>query len=49
MTEVEKLCDRIGIIHGGRLRTEGTLDDLRKRYAKSNLEEIFVEASGDGR
>src|ERR1700722_7869534 len=49
MTEVEKLCDRIGIIHGGRLRTEGTLDDLRRRYAQSSLEEIFVQVSGDAR
>jgi len=49
MTEAEKLCDRIGIIHGGRLCTEGTLGDLRTKYAKSNLEEIFVEVSGDAR
>src|ERR1017187_3751171 len=31
MTEVEKLCDHIGIIHGGRLLAEGTLADLRQR------------------
>lgn len=49
MTEVEKLCDRIGIIHGGKLRTEGTLGEMRDRYRKDNLEEVFVEVSGDGR
>lgn len=48
MTEAEKLCDRIGIIHGGRLRAEGSLDDLRQRYRKDSLEEIFVAVSGDG-
>jgi sodium transport system ATP-binding protein len=49
MTEVEKLCDRIGIIHDGRLRTEGTLDELLAQYRCSNLEEVFVKVSGDGR
>jgi sodium transport system ATP-binding protein len=48
MTEVEKLCDRIGIIHGGQLRAEGTLEEMRDRYRKESLEEIFVEVSGDG-
>jgi hypothetical protein len=29
MSEAEKLCDVIGIIHGGALRAEGTLAELR--------------------
>lgn len=49
MSEVEKLCDRIGIIHNGRLCAEGTLDEMRDRYRKESLEEIFVEVSGDAR
>src|SRR6266699_1582456 len=43
MSEVEKLCDHIGIIHGGRLLAEGTLPDLRQRFGKQDLEDIFVE------
>src|ERR1700688_251275 len=43
MSEVEKLCDRIGIIHGGQLLIEGTLADLRLRFGKQELEDIFVE------
>ena len=43
MSEVEKLCDRIGIIHDGRLLAEGTLADLRQRFEKQDLEDIFVE------
>src|SRR5579863_10414791 len=43
MSEVEKLCDHIGIIHGGKLLTEGTLAELRERYGKQDLEDIFVE------
>ncbi len=42
MSEAEKLCDAIGIIHDGRILVEGTLEDLRRRYAQHDLEEIFV-------
>jgi sodium transport system ATP-binding protein len=42
MSEVEKLCDRIGIIHGGLLLAEGTLADLRQKYGMQDLEDIFV-------
>jgi sodium transport system ATP-binding protein len=43
MSEVEKLCDTIGIIHDGKLLTEGTLEKLRQQYGESDLEEIFVK------
>jgi sodium transport system ATP-binding protein len=46
MAEVEKLCDIIGIIHGGRLVAEGTLPELRQRYGEQDMEEIFVKAVG---
>jgi sodium transport system ATP-binding protein len=46
MSEVEKLCDMIGIIHDGKLLTEGTLGQLRERYAEQDLEEIFVKVVG---
>jgi sodium transport system ATP-binding protein len=43
MSEVEKLCDVIGIIHDGKLLTEGTLGELREKYGEKDLEEIFVK------
>ena len=43
MSEVEKLCDHIGIIHGGRLLAEGTLAELRRRFGMQDLEDIFVK------
>jgi sodium transport system ATP-binding protein len=46
MSEVEKLCDTVGIIHGGRLVAEGTLTELRDRFAEADMEEIFVKAVG---
>ncbi len=46
MSEIEKLCDRIGIIHDGQLVAEGTLSELQQRYAETDMEEIFVKAVG---
>ena len=46
MSEVEKLCDTIGIIHNGRLVAEGTLAALKERYRQPDMEEIFVAAVG---
>ncbi len=43
MSEVEKLCDAIGIIHDGKLLTEGTLAELRAKYGEQDLEEVFVK------
>ena len=43
MTEVEKLCDRIGIIHRGRLVDVGSIDELKKRHQGESLEEVFVK------
>jgi len=42
MSEVERLCDRIGILHDGRLRAVGTLEELRELTSKQYLEEIFM-------
>lgn len=43
MSEVEKLCDTIGIIQSGKLLTEGTLTELRAKHGEHDLEEIFVK------
>src|ERR1700732_2866039 len=43
MSEVEKLCDVIGIIQNGKLFAEGTLQQLRDNYGEQDLEEIFVK------
>ncbi len=49
MSEVEKLCDQIGIIHNGKLLTEGTLANLKERHSLNDLEDIFVKMVGDGK
>jgi sodium transport system ATP-binding protein len=47
MSEVEKLCDTIGIIHNGKLLAEGSLEELRTRYKETDMEEIFVKVVGE--
>jgi sodium transport system ATP-binding protein len=43
MSEVEKLCDRVGIMHEGKLLAEGTLPELRARFGMQDLEDLFVK------
>jgi len=42
MSEAEKLCDRIAIIHGGRILACDTLANLRTSTGEHYLEDIFV-------
>jgi len=42
MSEVEKLCDRIAIVHRGQLLALGTLDSLRELTGQHYLEDIFL-------
>lgn len=39
----EKLCDRVAIIHKGRLIAIGTVDELRHGDNRDSLENIFLE------
>ena len=42
MSEAEKLCDRIAIIHQGRILALGTLEEHRQATGQHYLEDIFV-------
>jgi len=46
MSEAEKLCDRIAIIHRGRILASDTLEGLRDRTGGHYLEDIFVHFVG---
>lgn len=48
MSEVERLCDRVVIIHKGRLVENGTIHYLKLKYDNDNLEEIFMRLIGGG-
>ena len=41
LSEAERLCDRIGVIHAGRMLAVGTLDELRERTGTEWLEDVF--------
>lgn len=44
---VERLCDRVAIIHQGRVVTEGTMTELRS--GSETLEDLFVRTVGGAR
>ncbi len=43
MREVEKLCDRVAIIHKGRILAEGPVAELVQRYNQLDMEELFFD------
>src|SRR5262249_36673094 len=47
MNEVERLCDRVGIIHRGRIMAMGTPDELIAQTGTSDLETAFVRIVGE--
>ncbi|MGY0374594.1 ABC transporter ATP-binding protein [Clostridium sp. JNZ J1-5] len=47
MIEVEKLCDRIIIIHKGRVIEEGTVESLKAKYKNDDMESIFMDLVGE--
>ena len=42
MREVEKLCDRVLILHRGHVLAEGA-SRMRERYRERDLEELFFQ------
>lgn len=43
MREVEKLCDRIAIIHKGRILAAGTIEELAEEHNEPDMEELFFD------
>jgi ABC-2 type transport system ATP-binding protein len=43
--EVETVCDRVAILHEGKLKVEGRVHDLMEQY-HANLEQIFLRIIG---
>lgn len=43
MLEIEFLSDRVAFIHKGEILDIGNPKELKEKYKKSNLEEVFVE------
>ncbi|WP_024620086.1 ABC transporter ATP-binding protein [Metaclostridioides mangenotii] len=43
MEEAETLCDKIIMIHQGRVIAQGTSEELKQKTDKSNLRDVFIE------
>ncbi len=46
MLEVENTCDRVALVSDGKIVTEGTPQELKRRYDAENLEDVFVKVVG---
>ena len=44
LSDVEELCDRIGIVHMGRLAYLGTPEELKQQHGATSLEKAFLVA-----
>ena len=48
MDVVERVCDRIVIISGGRVIADGTFEQLQASSTEASLERIFTQLTGEG-
>ena len=46
MSEAERLCDEIAIIHAGKIASRGTVAELRQATGKDALESGFLTIVG---
>ncbi|GEN82772.1 ABC-type transporter ATP-binding protein EcsA [Sporosarcina luteola] len=49
LSTAEKYCDRIILLHEGRVRAQGTMDDLRKAFNRphATLDELYISMTED--
>lgn len=47
MSEAERLCDEIAIIHDGRIADHGSLAELRQKTGHNALERVFLSIVGE--
>ncbi len=48
LEEAERLCDRFGLLHEGRLVAEGSLQELREKTGCNSLVEMFLRQTQSG-
>jgi ABC-2 type transport system ATP-binding protein len=46
LADAEEICDRFGILHGGRILFEGSPAECRARYHSDTLEQAYMRATG---
>ena len=45
LSDVERICDMVGVVNVGRLVTVSSINELRRKYARSHFEVEFMEDS----
>ncbi|MBA3046545.1 MAG: ABC transporter ATP-binding protein [Candidatus Thermoplasmatota archaeon] len=48
LSDVEKICDTVGIIHNGLLIEQGSPEELRKKHGAKDLDEVFLKVAKHG-
>jgi len=46
LDEATQVCDRLGLLHAGRLRYEGTFAELQQQTGRASLYEMFLDLLG---
>ena len=44
LSDIDEICDRIGVIHNGRLFFIGTPTEFKAKYAEASLEKAFLKS-----
>jgi sodium transport system ATP-binding protein len=47
MTEVDRLCNNVAVIHDGVIKAEGTVAQLKEQSGEENLERVFLKLVGE--
>jgi len=47
MSEAMRLCDRIAIIHNGKIYGDGTVNEILSKAGVDNLEDAFIKIVGE--
>jgi sodium transport system ATP-binding protein len=47
LAEAERLCDRLALIHRGRIVAAGSPDEVRRQAGRETLEEAFISLVGE--
>ncbi len=48
LSDVEKICDTVGIIHNGTLIEQGSPEELKKKHGAKDLDEVFLKVAKHG-
>jgi ABC-2 type transport system ATP-binding protein len=43
LADIEEICDRIAILHNGKLQYYGATEDFSKKYQNISLERAFLQ------